>query len=106
MSRKIIKPEGEELLRYLNEGYPICNECGAVMDRKDGVDGDCDMYTCPSCGWAIDVMDYEYEDSDEDEPEWTSEMLKIYKGDVPPSGCRACGGPYPHCKTSCRLFDD
>ena len=23
-----------------------------------------------------------------------------------PSGCKACGGPYPHCKTSCPLFDD
>lgn len=23
-----------------------------------------------------------------------------------PSGCRACGGPYPQCKISCKLFDD
>lgn len=22
-----------------------------------------------------------------------------------PSGCRACGGPYPECKSSCNLFD-
>lgn len=23
-----------------------------------------------------------------------------------PAGCRACGGPYPNCKSSCPLFDD
>lgn len=23
-----------------------------------------------------------------------------------PFGCRACGGPYPMCKSSCPMFDD
>ena len=23
-----------------------------------------------------------------------------------PVGCRACGGPYPMCKSSCPMFDD
>ena len=46
MSHKIIKPEGIELIEYLNNGHAICNRC------------------------------------------------------------RACGGPYPYCKTSCKLFDD
>ena len=23
-----------------------------------------------------------------------------------PPGCAACGGPYPKCKTSCKIFDD
>lgn len=23
-----------------------------------------------------------------------------------PEGCKACGGPYPSCKTSCKIFDD
>ena len=32
---QIIKPEGIELMEYLNEGYAICNKCGAVMDRKE-----------------------------------------------------------------------
>lgn len=27
---QIIKPEGIELIEYLNEGYAICNKCGAV----------------------------------------------------------------------------
>lgn len=103
MSQKIIKPEGMELMRYLNEGYAICNRCGAVMDRKEDPKGGCDIYACPSCGWEVDEMDYEYEDSEE---EWTEDVLTAYNGDVPPAGCRACGGPYPYCKTSCKLFDD
>ena len=101
---QIIKPEGIELCRYLNEGYAICNKCGAIMDRKEGPNGRDDIYACPSCGWKVDVMDYEYEEDEEEE--WTEEILKAYDGDVPPAGCRACGGPYPQCKTSCKLFDD
>lgn len=101
---KIIMPEGEELLEYLNGGYAICNECGAVMDRVADPDGACDIYVCPSCKWEIDEMEYEYDHGDEEE--WTPELVGMYQGDIPPSGCRACGGPYPHCKTSCKLFDD
>ena len=103
MSQKIIKPEGMELMESLNNGYAICNHCGAVMDRKEDPRGGCDIYACPSCGWEVDEMDYEYEDNEE---EWTEETLESYRGDVPPAGCRACGGPYPHCKTSCKLFDN
>ena len=60
MSHKIIKPEGIELIEYLNNGYAICNRCGAVMRQTED----------------------------------------------PKTGCGACGGPYPYCKTSCKLFDD
>lgn len=56
---QIIKPEGIELMEYLNEGYAICNKCGAVMDRREHPRGGNDIYTCPSCGWNIDVMDYD-----------------------------------------------
>lgn len=30
----------------------------------------------------------------------------IFRNDMPPAGCRACGGPYPYCKASCKMFDD
>lgn len=102
MSQKIMKPEGMEILKYLNSGKAICNECGAVMDFVEGRNGDYDIYACPSCGLRVDVDDYEYENNED----WTEEMLDSYAGDVPPAGCRACGGPYPQCKTSCKLFDD
>lgn len=94
---KIIKPEGMELMRYLNEGYAICNHCGAIMDREE------ENYICPACGWSVDALEYEYEEDDE---EWSDSVLNMYDGDVPPAGCRACGGPYPQCKSSCKLFDD
>lgn len=103
---KIIKPEGMELLKYLNDGYAICNECGAVMERKSDPNGGCDIYVCPSCGWEMDEMDYEYEQDKGYEKEWTSELMEIYRDDIPSVGCRACGGPYPYCKTSCKLFDE
>ena len=104
--KKIIKPAGSELMDYLNRGYAICNKCGAVMDRRRDPQGGCDIYTCPSCGWEIDEMDYEYEDGDEMElvlDERGDDRL-IYRNDMPPAGCRACGGPYPNCKASCKMF--
>ena len=75
--RKVIKPAGSELMDYLNKGCAICNKCGAVMDRKEDPEGGCGIYACPSCGW-----------------------------EMPPAGCKACGGPYPYCKASCKMFDD
>lgn len=102
--KKIIKPEGSELMDYLNKGYAICNKCGAVMNRRTDPAGGCDIYTCPSCRWEIDELEYEYEGPDE--IEWMDDGLGVIKGDVPPAGCRACGGPYPYCKASCKMFDD
>lgn len=104
----VIKPAGSELMDYLNKGYAICNKCGAVMNRREDPEGGCDIYTCPSCGWEIDEMDYEYEDGDEMELvlDERGEDCLIFKNDMPPAGCRACGGPYPYCKTSCKMFDD
>lgn len=102
MSKRVIIPEGDELLYYLNNGYAICNDCGAVMDREERPELEYDVYVCPSCGYEVDTMDYEYEKDEE----WTSEMLGMYGGDVPPAGCRECGGPYPDCEISCRLYDE
>lgn len=89
---------GKEMLQRA-----ICNRCGAVMRQTEDPKTGCGVYICPSCGLKVDEEDYEYE-SDE-EVEWTEEMLDMEQGDIPPAGCRACGGPYPYCKTSCKLFD-
>lgn len=35
MSHKIIKPEGIELIEYLNNGYAICNRCGGNRFESD-----------------------------------------------------------------------
>lgn len=94
-----------ELLRLRNAGYSICERCGEIMERKKASDGAGFICVCPLCGHT-DVINYEREDKDDQESEWTSEMSNAYDGDVPPDGCRACGGPYPDCMTSCKLFDE
>ena len=45
-------------------------------------------------------IDELYKDSIEEEEEYYQECDDI------PEGCAACGGPYPQCTTSCKLFDD
>ena len=97
---KVIRPEGMDLINCRNNGTPICKECGAIMNRKDNGQY-CDILVCPGCGFEIDDMDYEFEEDEED-------YDSIYDEDdsTPPKGCIACGGPYPYCKTSCKIFDD
>jgi len=71
-------------------GYcPACPKCGVTM----GYSLMKLEFKCPSCGHIMDEMDWDY-DFDYDDP------------DNPPYGCEACGGPWPHCKASCNLFDE
>lgn len=93
---------------YLGRGFAICYRCGAVMDRREGPRGGCGIYACPSCGWEIDEMGYEYVSGDPMglvQDERGGDYL-VFRDVMPPAGCRACGGPYPYCKPSCRMFDD
>lgn len=57
MSQEIVKPEGQELLNYINEGYPVCERCGALMNLKILTATDY-RYVCPACGFDIDTDDY------------------------------------------------
>jgi len=104
--KEIIYPSKLEVSDYLNSGRGICNQCGAVMTEsmRDRIS----YYTCPACGWEIDVMDYEYEDDDDMELvlDENGEEFLIPRMDMPPAGCRACGGPYPYCKSTCKEYDD
>lgn len=79
----------DELRNFINDGYFICTKCRELMNLNG------DKLICPSCGHTIDHDEYDdyelYFDEDDSEP---------------PIGCQACGGPYPQCKTSCKLFDD
>ena len=85
---KVIIPEGAELMDYLNRGFAICNRCGAVMDRKEDPRGGCDIYACPSCGWEIDEMEYEYESGDPMElvQDERGDGYLVFRDDMPPAG--------------------
>lgn len=66
--------------------YAMCPNCGHRMRRATDMWGywDGETYICEYCSGD------EYDDDDD--------------GDA---GCKACGNPaYPHCKTSCPLFDE
>ncbi|MCF8018143.1 MAG: hypothetical protein K9L62_01970 [Vallitaleaceae bacterium] len=69
-----------------------CMECGGTMYKADDV-----VLVCNSCGHSVDIIDYRKEESFFD--------YFPTKDTDPPEGCIACGGPYPKCKTSCKLFD-
>ncbi|MEY8515369.1 hypothetical protein AALC25_00305 [Lachnospiraceae bacterium 29-84] len=68
-------------------GYcPDCPQCGKTM----GYSYNKSEFKCPQCGYMMD------------EDEWEPER----EDDGIPWGCQNCGGPYPQCITSCKLFDD
>ena len=67
-------------------GYcPPCPNCGEIM----GYSYVLSEFKCPECGFIMDENDWERDD----------------EGDIP-WGCLNCGGPYPQCITSCKLYDD
>lgn len=67
-------------------GYcPECPQCGETM----GYSYIKSEFKCPNCHFIMDEQDWIRDD--EKEIPW---------------GCQTCGGPYPQCKTSCKMFDD
>ena len=67
-------------MKHVNGRDWLCTRCGAEA-RKDDQGSLC--------------FDVDYFNDDDDG-----------KIDGVPVGCAACGGPYPHCTTSCPMFDD
>jgi hypothetical protein len=62
-----------------------CHDCDTLMDYSQQLE----RFRCGCCGKEIAEEDY-MEESD----------------DSIPFVCRTCGGPYPQCMTSCKMFDD
>ena len=65
---------------------PNCPNCGAEM-RYNYINS---KYKCFSCGHEVDEYDIPFDDEPDDMPYC----------------CKSCGGPWPSCKTSCKIFDD
>lgn len=68
---------------------PSCPRCGETM----GYSYVKSEFKCPECGYILDEQDWDYENEEGFEVEI-------------PFGCLSCGGPFPYCKTSCKMFDD
>lgn len=73
-----------------------CPICGSEMMYVGGLL----EYECPSCG-AEGSLEYD----DINKVNYVS-IADDDDYDDMPAGCAACGGPYPDCMISCKLFDD
>lgn len=69
-------------------GYcPDCPMCYATMKFSNHKS----EFKCFECGYIMDENDWDYETEREE--------------DIP-FVCSTCGGPWPSCETSCKMFDD
>lgn len=82
-----------------------CPYCGGDMTFHDSELEYFQYWECHDCGETfyeeelLEVRDELKEDFSE-KPSLLDDIL-----DMPP-GCRACGGDYPNCITSCNMFED
>jgi len=66
----------------MSNDYVLCDSCGKKLyNSLSGVITD-NGFLCKAC--------FREQANDEEQM---------------PIGCRACGGPYPDCKTSCAMYD-
>lgn len=88
---QLLKKKKEEI--GFEEEY-VCYECGSKMEKADD-----EVMYCPNCNHSVDIYDY----GDEEEV-----YSNIYGSSIndEPDCCRACGGPWPSCEISCKIFDD
>lgn len=67
-----------------------CQECGnELLNLGKGV------RVCSQCG-----KEYQFDYDGYDEEDYSTDILDM------PEVCRTCGGEYPDCMDSCKLFDD
>ncbi len=80
----------------------FCESCGQYMnyyptDNYFQCDG---KYICPSCGTVVrESTPYNQLDRE------SRQRSKARAMEEKPEGCKACGGPYPDCVTSCNIYD-
>lgn len=99
----LIKKEDSSI--WLQTGEEYCPDCHCLMQHKDG------YWECAICKYSITD-----EESAEGEgcPSLESTYARDYDdyfsrmnlSDNKPACCEACGGPWPDCESSCKLFND
>jgi len=84
--------------------YVKCVACKIYMDYEAGPTGVVDgSWVCPECG--ISVKEHSAYTQLERENEEFLTRSDLTEDDMP-EGCGACGGPWPNCTSSCKMFDD
>ena len=63
-----------------------------------------EVLVCTSCGYSIEISDYDDWKREKEMEEFKEDEDDVYS--TMPECCVACGGPYPSCTTSCKIFDD
>ncbi len=87
-------------------GYdpPPCPHCGSTLKFNF----ETNTFKCFSCGFVENeevIQESVFEEEDFDEYDDIYERPYNDEEEMPDC-CRACGGPWPNCKTSCKIFDD
>ncbi|MBQ7645850.1 MAG: hypothetical protein IJS94_01150 [Clostridia bacterium] len=75
-----------------------CPNCGAEMYETDAFDY---QLECPVCGAKCTV-----DDGVDEGPAVVEEYYDSNSTEELPEYCKICGGPYPDCTSSCKLFDN
>lgn len=85
-----------------------CGNCNTYMNFINSIQNSFSgKWICPKCGkyvrqTTVNRHFAEHETYDEYDNYYDSNSYII---DMP-EACKACGGPFPNCTTSCKLFDD
>lgn len=80
--------------------FVYCKACNTYMDFIAGIEMLGGKWTCPSCGSSVREKTIYNQLSRENSDD--TESFEDYE----PECCQACGGPWPDCEASCKLFDD
>lgn len=101
--KKDDKSNDNTFLPYTKEEY-VCQKCGSLMMYVGGLLD----WECPTCGAEGSI---EYDNVNKEYYVSVAESYtyeEIYSDPIrnEPDCCKACGGPYPNCLSSCKMFDD
>lgn len=69
-----------------------CDDCGCLMEFKETTYG---YWQCPVCGRKVKQDTF-----------YNQEEKRSGFGIEEPECCKACGGPWPSCESSCKIFDN
>lgn len=78
----------------------LCKSCGNYMNFVE----DKNSWICPTCGLEVNEIEA-YNKLDAENESWLDEHGLNDCSEEIQECCQACGGPYPDCKISCKVFN-